>query len=240
MGWVRRFAVIPLVLAGYVLCAAALSAAFPSRPVLATCVFDGLVAWVFWPDGGFGRRAAAAPRGRLLALAALWPAFWLGTQVTATALVSWGASSGSAAAVARSEALPYVVLTLALAPLAEELFFREFLLGRLLGLFPFWVAVAAQAALFAWAHGSGVHLYVGAVVGVALALVWVWAGDVRVCAAFHAAYNALCVLGPSLSFSGGWTRVEFVVSFNYTLVALLLIAGGRLRRRRARSGEPGF
>lgn len=239
MAWVRRLSVVALALVAYVLCAAALSAALPSRPVLATCVFDGLVAWACWPRED-GIHPAGVPRGRVAALAVLWPAFWLGTQVTATALVLWGASSGSAAVLARAEALPYVVLTLVLAPLAEELFFREFLLGRLLGLFPFWVAVAAQAALFAWAHGSGAHLYVGAACGVALGLVRVWTRDVRVCAAFHAAYNAMCVLGAGLTFSGGWTRAEFVVSFNYTLVALLLIGGGRIRRRRGRPGERGF
>ena len=218
----------------YVVVAFVINVVLETRPVLATCVFDAAVVFVFRPRGRFARTFDAGlprgdfPRSRLFGMVVLWVVFWFGTQVTVTVLASAGVSTGVYPSLPGEEYFFYVVLTVFLAPVAEEFFFRAFLFGHLRRLVPFWVACLAQGVVFAWAHGSGVHWYVGVVCGLAFAFLYVWTGDVRVSACFHAFYNLLCVLGAMVPVPSVVLEPGFVVGFNVLVVLLMVLAGFRL------------
>lgn len=53
------------------------------------------------------------------------------------------------------DSIPYILLQLIAAPLIEEITFRGFLLPRLAKEYPFWIANAIQAVLFAMMHIPG-------------------------------------------------------------------------------------
>ena len=114
---------------------------------------------------------------------------------------------GSALDVHHPEGLVLVLLVIvALAPVAEELWFRGYLLGRLPGA----AGVALQAALFAAWHidlyGLPAYLLLGAVLGVAR----LRSGGIAAGVLFHALYNAVGVLEHTLGglpVGPGWVRL---------------------------------
>lgn len=237
LGVSRRFrwSVLFFGFVAYVFVALVFALTFRYTPVFGTCLFDALVVVALWPRGRLARlNAVELPRSSssVLVPLSLWPVFWLGTQVTSTFLLSLGVSNGVYADVFSSEVFFYLILTLFLAPVSEELFFRFFLFGHLRRLAPFWVAVGVQALAFAWVHGSGLHWYVGTASGVAFALLYEVTGDVRTSVRFHFVYNALCVASVFFAVPSFLFHPLCLVAFNVATAFVLIRWGESLRRRR--------
>ena len=85
--------------------------------------------------------------------------------------------------------LGYAMLTLTLAPLAEELLFRGLLLPYLLDRFPWYISVLATAGIFALLHGTSVQAYSCLVLGLACGLFYVSTRKIWPCIAMHVLYN---------------------------------------------------
>jgi uncharacterized protein len=91
----------------------------------------------------------------------------------------------------------FVVLAVAGAPLAEEMFFRGWLYTGLRSKMRAWTAITVTAILFALAHWEKTHIYALAVfpVGIALGVVRERTGSIKASMAVHAVYNgAACAL----------------------------------------------
>ena len=80
-----------------------------------------------------------------------------------------------------------------LAPLAEEVFFRGFVLQGLLPTLGPWGAVTASAALFSVAHGAVGLLIPAFILGLLLGWLFLRAGSIWACFTAHAFQNALAL-----------------------------------------------
>ena len=80
-----------------------------------------------------------------------------------------------------------------LAPLAEEVFFRGFVLQGLLPSLGPWGAVAASAALFSVSHGAAGMLIPTLILGLLLGWLFLRAGSIWPCVTAHAFQNALAL-----------------------------------------------
>ena len=87
------------------------------------------------------------------------------------------------------------------APVAEELFFRSFLLAGLMKRFGPQIATVLSSALFAVSHlapgiGTGILIPVF-VLGVALALIYLWTRSVWICIIVHGTHNTVTLFAAS-------------------------------------------
>ena len=80
-----------------------------------------------------------------------------------------------------------------LAPLAEEVFFRGFVLQGLLPSLGPWGAVIASAALFSVSHGAVGLLIPALILGLLLGWLFLRAGSIWACVTAHAFQNALAL-----------------------------------------------
>lgn len=96
-----------------------------------------------------------------------------------------------------SNYLLFILLTLIVAPITEELLMRGLLFNMLRRYVPLWIAYLLSASIFALLHGTLLHLYPGVVLGLLFTFVYVYTGQLRYSILCHLLYN-----GFSLLFSG--------------------------------------
>ena len=77
------------------------------------------------------------------------------------------------------------------APISEELVFRQVIYKRLRGISPVWVAVIISALLFGFYHGNLVQGIYAFIMGCLLALVYEWTGSFAASVLFHMLANHL-------------------------------------------------
>lgn len=90
-----------------------------------------------------------------------------------------------------------LLLSLVVAPIAEECLLRGFIYQQLRQSWSFWAAWIVQAVIFAWMHGTLVHAVPTFLTALFLALVYEYTGSLRWPIGFHMAYNLLVL------FAGG-------------------------------------
>lgn len=90
-----------------------------------------------------------------------------------------------------------LLLSLIVAPIAEECLLRGFIYQQLRQSWSFWTAWIVQAVVFAWMHGTLVHAVPTFLTALFLALVYEYTGNLRWPIGFHMAYNLLAL------FAGG-------------------------------------
>jgi membrane protease YdiL (CAAX protease family) len=215
----------------------------PTATIAADIVFDlGFVAaalWLVWRQGGlraadFGyRRVRPSTAIRSFALAAI--AYYGLTAVYATVLQlkgsdklpsDLGTTKSTAALVAAS------VFVCAIAPMAEELFFRGFIFGTLRGmrvrlrgheLGP-WIAAVLTGILFGLAHtgsASSQYLIPLGFLGFVLCLLRWRTGSLYPCMALHSANNALALGYNQL----GWNAPEIVGLIAASWLVIAVVTG---------------
>lgn len=77
----------------------------------------------------------------------------------------------------------------AVAPIAEELLFRQVIYKRLRNISPVWVATVVSALLFGLYHGNLVQGMYAFIMGCLLALVYEWSGSFAASVVFHMVAN---------------------------------------------------
>ena len=87
-----------------------------------------------------------------------------------------------------------LLLSLVVAPIAEECLLRGFIYQQLRQSWSFWTAWIVQAVIFAWMHGTLVHAVPTFLTALFLALVYEYTGSLRGPIGFHMAYNLLALL----------------------------------------------
>jgi membrane protease YdiL (CAAX protease family) len=86
-----------------------------------------------------------------------------------------------------------LLLSLVVAPIAEECLLRGFIYQQLRQSWSFWTAWIVQAVIFAWMHGTLVHAVPTFLTALFLALVYEQTGDLRWSIGFHMVYNLLAL-----------------------------------------------
>lgn len=92
-----------------------------------------------------------------------------------------------------------LLLSLVIAPIAEECLVRGFIYQQIRAEWSFWVAWIAQAVIFALMHGTLVHAVPTFLTALFLGLVYEYTGDLRWPIGFHMIYNLMAM------FAGGIT-----------------------------------
>ena len=126
-----------------------------------------------------------------------------------------------------------LISTLVLAPIFEELLYRERLLLALKRVVGAPVAIVVTAACFALPHIQSWSLVGTFVVGVFLALVMLWTHSIALCISIHAGLNlagAMCGIPPTRWYMD-WT-ISAGISVALLVLAARWVRGGRLAEGR--------
>ena len=83
----------------------------------------------------------------------------------------------------------YLVLSLALAPMMEELVFRDRCYRFFAKIMPSGWACVFSSLLFGLVHGTAIHVYIGFMFGVFLMCVYRMTGQLTVCMVLHSLFN---------------------------------------------------
>lgn len=115
-----------------------------------------------------------------------------------------------------------IVAICILAPVAEELVFREGILREMLasGAKP-WIAIMTSALCFAVVHGNPMQMVPAAVMGVALGWLYYKTGDVRLCIPAHILNNSVAML--EMHFPGLDESIEACSPFLLVPAGALLV-----------------
>lgn len=108
-----------------------------------------------------------------------------------------------------------------IAPVAEELLFRQVIFARLRNIVPLWIAIVVSALAFGIYHGTPVQVIYAFIMGIFLALVYERTGNLLFPVLFHMIANHLsdiCYEFPKLG--------EIVYSVPGAIVSVLLIGIG--------------
>lgn len=185
------------------------------------CVGDSLVA--------YSRKAFPV-------MAAIGAGVWFISSLTVTWMSqqSWYGSLGETADI-QSPWL-YILLTLVVAPISEEIMFRGILLRNMRQLMPMGAAYIVTAVIFGLCHGNVSQFYVGVTCGILFALIYEYTGRLHISMLAHMCYNLfVIVMSGRLVLSDLWFSPAVLISLNMLMFAGLLMAGiwlSQLMRRR--------
>lgn len=149
---------------------------------------------------------------------------WLFSQITATYFLSVHSDVGFDVyqdSVAMNPSA-FIVLSVFVAPVAEEILMRGVVYRSLKQVMPIGFAYAISAVLFALFHGTLVHIVIGIVCGILFAVVYEYTGDIKCNILLHVFYNSLSI------FLGGIVLPEFLFLpvvfgvFDIILVGIIL------------------
>lgn len=195
--------------------------------IIAAC--HVLVGWLPYRVGPikvlYGKDGVREKIGVVLIYAILFITIWFLTQFFAVWFVSATSEPTYEAYQDSFSALPpvvYYLIVLFLAPLSEELLFRGVLLeglSRKLGLT--W-AVVAQAVVFAFFHGTLVHMIPMIFLGIYFGTLAANTGRIWPCVCLHVLHNALVLFFPPLVEFGTWL---FSGNLYVPLIAAITVLG---------------
>lgn len=118
---------------------------------------------------------------------------WLFSQITATwYLTNVGDVSFDVYQdITTMNPVAYLLLSAVFAPVAEEVIYRGVIFNSVKKGFPVWIAYVVSAFVFAFMHGTVVHMIIGFVCGILFAVVYQYTKSLRISILMHAAYNVL-------------------------------------------------
>ena len=146
---------------------------------------------------------------------------WLISQITATSIYHmFGDTSLDAYnTVVDGNIYGYMLLSIFIAPLSEELLFRSVIYNKFKCVASFISASIVSSVVFALFHGTAIHMYACIVCGVMFALIYEYTGCLRWSVFSHMVYNFLSM------FCSGISLPEFVFDFWFLVVSNLALFG---------------
>lgn len=197
MGKLRSvFSIIGMLSFYYVAAVAFMAAGMDS--ITTTAVLDIIIATfvvVWWKSKKEHRITPCNMKGGFVALLCVFVAMFILGQLTGTMIENLYGAGAFAQYQTALHANPGVALLLSLfvAPIAEECLVRGFIYQQLRRGWSVWVAWIGQAVVFALMHGTLVHLIPTFMTALFLGLVYERTGDLRWPIGFHVVYNSLVV-----------------------------------------------
>lgn len=118
---------------------------------------------------------------------------WIFSQITATwYLTNHGDASFDAyQEITTANPVTYLLLSAIVAPVSEEVIYRGIIFNSVKKGFPVWFAYIVSAFIFAFMHGTVVHMIIGFVCGVLFAVVYQYTKSLRIAVLMHMCYNTL-------------------------------------------------
>lgn len=153
---------------------------------------------------------------------------WLISSLTVTWLQqqSWCVSFAGGAGDVEVNPWLYILLTLVLAPISEEILFRGILLRHMRQVMPMAGAYLMSAIIFGLFHGNVSQFYVGFTCGIFFSLVYEYTGRLHISMCTHMMYNLIVLLmSGKLGLSETWFSPAVLLPLNILLAAGFLTCG---------------
>ena len=179
------------------------------------------------------KKQRGLPKRRLFSvLAVLYlPLMWIATQTGSQMLMDlYPQSMDTYNAMVSDEMDWYVILTMVIAPFAEEVLFRGLwfsCIKRLMGRVP---AYVVSVLLFSWMHQTIPQFYLAVFCGILFAFVYEVTGKLRWAVFFHMAYNTACILFSGIFLLDIWYEMSvfvIITILNVAAAGCLLWFSGR-------------
>ena len=116
----------------------------------------------------------------------------------------------------------YIILTLFLAPMAEEILMRGIVYPTLKNICRPWIAAAISSFVFAVLHGTAVHLLIGMYCGFYFIYIYEYTGKLRYSIWGHMFYNILSVFFSNLAVPDWCFTAGFVTIANIALIMVFI------------------
>lgn len=218
---------IPVVFLVLYLALAVLSSNLVGDAVLGALAVDAVmiaVGMVYYKKAVGDASLPLSPASVPLVLAAL-----VGTWFVSTVTVVWLESSFPTIFPSPTEAVGdsslYVVLSVLVAPVAEEVLFRGILFRHARQVMPVFAAYFVTNFVFALFHGTMIHMYGAVVAGILFTLVYHYTGMLSGAVAVHFGYNFLTVILSHVSLPDKVFSLWTVVPMNVIMLSLFIVAG---------------
>lgn len=195
-------------------------------PVLGTLILDALLAFALWRYR-YEFSFLAMPKitkTEKYTLIALFIGVWLFGQITGAWALSLGPATDYSAykeAMGTSDIAQGLLLTLIVAPVAEEFLFRGLIYSMWKKVMSPRLAFIGQALLFAFIHGTQAHLLPIFMLGVFSCYAFERTGNIWASVGIHIAYNVFSILFVGLSIPTFLTEPFVFVLADFLLMAYL-------------------
>ena len=126
----------------------------------------------------------------------------------------------------------YIVLTLFMAPITEEILIRGIVYSSLKKICKTWIAAFISAFIFAILHGTVVHLIIGIYCGLYFLFVYEYTGKLRYAILSHMIYNFLSIGFSDLRFPDWVFTSWFVIISNIALIIIFIKVSLYLAQRK--------
>lgn len=117
--------------------------------------------------------------------------------------------------------VPYTVLTLILAPIAEEILMRGLVFNAIKKVSVL-AAYIVSALVFGLMHQTLIHIYVGFMTGLFFAIIHEYTGSLKYSIYFHSFYNFLSTFFGGLIAKEVYENYVFVIAFNVVIFICLI------------------
>ena len=155
---------------------------------------------------------------------------WLMSQVTATYIISLDSDAYFSESLANAPVLLYLLLTLCIAPITEELLFRGLWYKHLRDAFGVFPAAIVSALVFSVLHGNLPQMYVTVVMGLFYALCMELTDRIWIVMILHAVANMMDALAVLIRIPTFFLEPWFFGSIDAVIIGVLLILLYKHRR----------
>lgn len=132
------------------------------------------------------------------------------------------------------------LLTVAVAPIVEEVLFRGIVFESLGSRLPLWAAALVSSVGFAATHGTLMHMLPATLMGLSCCAVYVLTGKLRNSIALHMAYNVFSLVAPYLTVPSALFAPLVTIPVTFAMGALCCVAirdQGKWRAKLCRAAD---
>ena len=147
--------------------------------------------------------------------------YWISQHVSSVGIEQRAGTINS------QEAIFYVVLTVLVAPICEEVMYRLFIYNLLKREFSWFVAMLVSSLFFGMAHNTGPHLVIGTVFGMFCCMCYELSGSYVVSMFAHIIYNVLTLVIPYKSMGS-----STVITWIFIVITLVIFSFMMFRTER--------
>lgn len=222
--YIRPFVTCAVAVGSYFLLAF-IAISFIPNVLLSTIVSDGLFAvllFLYYKYSVHDKKVRYGFSGHLL-LFVLLIFVWLFAQITFV-YINKNTDGGiyeSYKLLSDSDSWLYVLLSVIVAPITEELLMRGIVFNELKKVFPIGVAYLLSSLAFAIMHGTIAHLFLSFVSGLLFAIAYEYTGKIISPIIYHSVFNLLSILGTGIGLPDILFEPAVFVTIDVFIIILL-------------------
>lgn len=161
---------------------------------------------------------------------------WIFVQITTVTIynILQDTAYDSYRQLSESESVLYLILTIFIAPIAEEILLRGIVFNSLKASMPIGLCYAVSSFIFAILHGTVTHIFLTLVMGFFFAIIYEYTHMLRYSILFHGIFNLMTVVGGALPLPDILFEPVVFISADIILVTGLVIIAYKLWNRNKR------